>query len=62
MITLRCELKCQPGASPKFPNDKPEPWNCIKMSEIAYKCPKPESRQCEKDYVHKGNEKYNVHK
>ena len=46
MITLRCELEFQPGASPKFRNDKLELRNCIKMSEVAYKCPKPEPLNC----------------
>ena len=43
-------------------NDAAEPRNCIKLSELGYSCPKPKSRQCEKDNVHKDNEKDNVHK
>ena len=59
MITLSC--KCQ-NDNPECINDTPEPRNCIKISEIVYKCPKPDPWQCEKDNVHKENEKYNVHK
>ena len=39
--------------TPELQNDTPEPINCIKLSEHGYNCPKLESRQCEKDNVHK---------